>query len=141
MRRRNLLPWWIKLFIIFHCFAIIVNISAIAFYLKGLKPNLVAYGFNADNNYPYNLLVISCVLFTNFFVGMWLWFEKDSAIRFAIINSILGIGICIVSLIIDLLNGHFAYRLEIIFLLLFIYKLKNVQDEWSQLKINNYKND
>lgn len=137
MRRRELLPWWIKLFIAFLAFAIVSNIVAIGFYLKGMKPNLVVFGFNADNHYPYCLLFVSFIFFMNFISAVLLWFEKDNAIKFALINSILGIVLCIVSFVMDLLNGHFIFRFEIIALILFVYYMKKIENEWNSLKSRN----
>jgi hypothetical protein len=134
MRRRELLPWWIKLFIIFLGFAIVSNIIAIGFYLKGLKPHLVVFGFNADNNYPYVLLLVSAIFFMNFISAALLWFEKNDAIRFALANSFSGIILCIVSFIIDLVNGHFIFRFEIIPLIIFVYYIKKIESEWNDFK-------
>ncbi|UPT71633.1 MAG: hypothetical protein M0D53_04580 [Flavobacterium sp. JAD_PAG50586_2] len=134
MRRRELLPWWIKLFIIFLAFAIVSNLVAIGFYLKGLKPNLVVFGFNADNNYPYVLLLVSAIFFMNFISAVLLWFEKDNAIKFAIANSILGIVLCIVSFVMDIYNGNFNFRFEIIPLIIFVYYMKKINSEWKNLK-------
>lgn len=130
-RKRDFLPLWIKFFTIIFLFAGLLNLVMLISYLFGHTPDFEIYGFNGRINYPYSFFVVFLSFALNFIVAYNLWFEKRKAIYYAIINAIIGIAFCIVSFFIDLINHKVVFRIEILFLLLFIFQLKKIKEDWE----------
>jgi hypothetical protein len=93
-RRRQLLPWWIKVFIwIFLVFGSIVPIGLIAA-VFGYNFQIALYGL--ETNQPLSIIgLLLCVLFLlKGAVAYGLWTEKDWAVKLGIVDAIIGIAIC-----------------------------------------------
>ena len=132
--RRQLLPWWIKffcwLFMLFGVLAILCLISG----FFGVLPSLAFYGF--ETNQPLSLigLLIISIAVLKGFTAYSLWFEKDFAIKLGKIDAILGIVICVFSMFfIPLLleTNQITFRLEIIFLIIFLVQLNKIEQKWA----------
>ena len=135
-RRRKLLPWWIKVFTwLFLIFGGIVPIASIVG-LFGVKFQLSIYGF--ETNDPLSLTGISLLLLFVFkgIVAFGLWTEKNWAILLGQVDAVLGIAICLVSMVFIPLfyieNGfHLNFRLELVILIPYIIKLQKIKEEWA----------
>lgn len=136
-RRRDLLPWWIKFFCwLFMFFGFLAVICLLAGFTN-FKPALSFYGL--ETNEPFSVIGLSVI-----FIGMLkgfaafaLWFEKDYAIKLAKADAILGTIICIVITFASgsLLNQPgFNFRLEILFLIPYLIKINNIEDEWDSIR-------
>jgi len=130
-RRRDFLPIWIKFFTIFFLFGGLLSSVMLIVYLFGHKPDFEIYGFNGRTNYPYSFFVVFLSFALNFIVAYNLWFEKRKAIYYAIVNAKIGIAFCLISFFIDLVNDKIMFRIEILFLLLFIFHLKKIKENWE----------
>lgn len=134
-RRRDLLPWWIKLFS--WLFMIFGGLTIISFFLgfTNIKPALAFYGF--ETNEPFSLigiLIISIGVLKGI-TAFSLWFEKDYAMKLGKIDSYIGIGITMFAMIglpFILKNGEFTIRLELIFIVLFLLKLMKIEQKWKK---------
>lgn len=134
-RRRELLPWWIKVFI--WIFLIIGALVPLAFTLGilGYKFQLALYGF--DTNEPLSLtgLFLSAIFTLKGVAAFGLWFEKKWAINIGLIDSSLGILICLFLMFIyPLIDSSktffFPIKIEIFFLLPYFRKLYKIRTEW-----------
>lgn len=131
VKRREMLPWWIKLFSwVFMVLAVIACLTPIQL-LFGHVPNLSFYGFDSAKFFPYSLLVIYLIFILNGLIGYMLWFEKDKAIEWGKICAVFGIVACVISFLLTLLDGQFTFRLEIIALVLFYRELSNLEYNWG----------
>lgn len=135
LRRRQLLPWWIKVFCWFFMLFGVLAAICLLIGLFGFHPALSLYGF--ETNQPYSLagLMITGLGIFKGIVSYNLWFEKDMAIKMGKIDAILGIGLCLVSMIWSLVyagpNAKFSFRLELILLIPYLIKLIRITPEWD----------
>ncbi|NRA92464.1 MAG: hypothetical protein HRU26_07215 [Psychroserpens sp.] len=134
VKRRKLLPWWIKVFCwIFMLFGVMAVISLILGFTE-IKPALALYGF--ETNEPFSLIGL-LVIALGIFKGMTafaLWFEHDLGITFGRIDAIIGIVICTASMFIIPFIGegvNVTIRLELVLLIPFLMKLNKIRPEWE----------
>lgn len=133
-RRRKLLPWWIKVFCwIFMLFGVL-SVVCLVLGFTNIKPDLAFYGF--ETNEPFSLLgllVISIGILKGI-AAFSLWFEKDNAIKIGKIDAIVGIVLCVISmLILPFLqeSSNITLRLELALLIPFLIKLNRIQKNWE----------
>lgn len=99
-----------------------------------IKPDLAFYGF--ETNEPFSLLgllVISIVILKGI-AAFSLWFEKDNAIKIGKTDAIVGIVLCVISmLILPFLqeSSNITLRLELALLIPFLIKLNRIQKNWE----------
>ncbi|NMM47450.1 hypothetical protein [Marinigracilibium pacificum] len=134
LKRRKLLPWWIKMFC--WLFMIFGGLSIISLFLgfTGIKPDLSFYGFETNEPFSlFGLIVISLGLF-NGITAYLLWTGNDIAIKVAKINAITGLLACLASMfLIPFLQPgfHMKIRIEIMFLIPYLMKLNKIQSAWE----------
>ena len=133
--RWNLLPSWIKFFTwIFLILSIIGIILSFIFFLQ--------YGYFESNIYGLekikvkNISELALIInFLNFLVAYGYISQKDWAIKAGITNAIIGILICIFVIVVTAMSGHLNFRFEIIILLFYYSKLKDIKEQWSNIKM------
>lgn len=131
IRKRSLLPWWIKIFCWIFMVIGMLSLFVVFLVIANYEPELEIFGFNANENHPYNSILI---LFSFLFLGVTgylLWFEKRKAIIIGQINALWGIILCLISMGLGLVNGNFVFRIELFFLVLFFVKLSQIKPKWS----------
>lgn len=135
-RRRALLPWWIKMFCwIFMLFGIMAFVSLLLGFTN-IKPALAFYGF--ESNEPFSLdgmIVISVGIFKGI-TAFSLWFEKDFAIKFGKIDAMIGIVLCAIAMLVIPFLGdgfHLELRLELALLIPYLLKLTKIENEWESI--------
>lgn len=137
LRRRALLPVWIKIFIwIFLCMGLIaVLILAFGFFLNN-NARLSVYGLETTSIYsPIGLIILSILIFKGI-VSYGLWFEQEWGPKAAVIDAFLGIFICGITMLIlpFITNGHhFTMRFEFLFLIPYLTKMQKIQKTWIKL--------
>jgi len=137
-RRRKLLPWWIKVFCwIFMLFGFMAVVCLMLGFTD-IKPNLAFYGFETNEPFsPLGLLVVSIGVLKGF-TAFSLWFEKDYAIKLGKIDAIIGIVLCLISMIVlpFFQNGfNITFRLELALLIPFLIKLKRIENTWESTSL------
>ena len=131
VRRRLLLPWWIKIFIwIFFLFGLIVPFSII-FGVLGKSFQIALYGL--ETNHPFSitgLLLISLFVLKGI-VAYGLWFEKRWAIDWGIVDAILGVIICTYTFISSLFSTNsFQFSFELLLLIPYLIYLLRIKPKW-----------
>lgn len=134
-KRKDLLPWWIKIFSwIFLIFGV-VGIISLVFEILGYKFQLSIYGL--DTREPTSLIGISITIIFLFkgITAYGLLVQKKWAIIFGIVDAISGIVIC-TSLIIHSFinpgsNQNFGFRLEILLLIPYLLKMIKIKSLWE----------
>lgn len=135
-RRRKLLPWWIQLFCwLFMLFGVLALVCLILGFTN-IKPDLAFYGF--ETNEPFSLigLMVISIGFLKGITAFALWFEKDFAIKIGKVDAIIGILLCIASMLIlpFVQDGSIiTIRLELALLIPYLIKLNKVQNEWESI--------
>lgn len=141
-RRRDLLPLWIKFFVwLFLIFSLIVPFS-LALGAIGVTLELALYGL--ETIYPFSIigLFIIFLFALKGVVGFGLWTEKKWAVRFAIVDGIIGIITCLcIMFVLPRITDLFvygiyfeyskSYRLELLFLIAYLWKMVKIKKEWE----------
>jgi len=141
VRRRKLLPWWIKTFCwIFMITGSLVGISFIIG-IFGLTVDLSLYGLKT--NQPFSLIGTTILVLFSLkgFAAYGLWYEKDWAIIVAKIDAAIGIAICFLLTFITpgqtenngmFIKYTFSLRAELILLIPYLIKISVIKDAWKQ---------
>lgn len=134
--RKDLLPWWIKVFIwIFLIFGAIAPLGLILGIL-GYKFQMSLYGF--ETNEAISLIGISMILIFLFkgFTAYSLLKEKNWAINLGIMDAIIGIALCSFAMLYPLFNPDagvsFTFRLELVLLIPYLLKLLKIKRDWEK---------
>jgi hypothetical protein len=135
-RRRKMLPWWIKIFCwIFMLFGLLSFVCLILGFTN-IKPALAFYGFETNEPFSLNGLLVISVGLLKGVAAFALWFEKDYAIKIGKIDAIIGIALCIISMVVlpFIQDGfNLIIRLELALLIPFLIKLNKIQKEWESI--------
>ena len=132
VRRRSLLPVWIKIFTwIFLIFGVAAPF-ALMFGLLGIHFQLSLYGL--ETNDPISLIglfLIGIFLYKGI-TAFGLWMEKSWAIIAGQIDAVLGIVVCIFVMFINPFLNSFKIniRLELLLLIPFLIKLGKIKKDW-----------
>jgi hypothetical protein len=132
-RRRKLLPWWVTCFLwIFIAFLVMIPV-AIVFGLLHRIFLISLLGFSTND--PFSIIGLCLMLLFTFkgIVAFGLWTEKKWAVGVAKIDALLSIVICCVAMILSIVgpNHGFNLRLELIAIIPYYIKMKNIQYTWE----------
>jgi hypothetical protein len=132
-KRILLLPWWIKIFMwIFLIIGVILPV-VIILGLLGFKIHLALYGF--ETNQPLSLigfcLIIIFIIKSATSFGMIK--GKKWAVKAGIIDSIVGIAICLCLMAYSMigLQDKFSLRIELVLLIPYLRSLIKIRSEWE----------
>lgn len=134
IKRRSLLPWWIRFFCwVFMIFGIFAP-AGLIFGLLRWSFNLSIYGL--ESNQPLSVIGLSIILLFTFkaFTAFGLWSEKEWAVRVGQIDAVIGIVLCIFVMFVNpfLSSGaNFTFRLELALLIPFLIKLTKIKEAWE----------
>ncbi|AZA55098.1 hypothetical protein [Chryseobacterium sp. G0201] len=136
VRRRSLLPVWIKIFTWFFLIggAIAVLILICGSFLTNISLSL--YGIQTQHPYTLTGFLISILFIFKGIVAYGLWFEQQWAPKAAIIDAIVGIIICGIMMFIipfTVSNISFTLRLELIPLYFYLIKMQKIKKSWENL--------
>ena len=135
-RRKDLLPWWIKIFSwIFLIFGAIAPLGLL-FGILGNTFEISLYGFETKE--PISIIGISMILIFLFkgFTAYSLLQEKNWAIILGITDAVVGIILCsfimIYPLIISDAGMSLTFRLELLLLIPYLLKLLKIKPDWEK---------
>lgn len=138
IRRRSIIPTWIKIFI--WIFMVLGAIATLGFILGifGFTFTVSLYGYETQRALSPLGVFLTLLFVYKGFVAYSLWFEEDWAITAGLVDAIIGIAICIMSMMgISLISEYRApinIRLEIIFLIPYLVKLTKLKGRWHELR-------
>jgi len=134
IRRRKLLPVWIKIFTwIFLLMGLMVPVC-ITLGILGYNARLTMYGLETDE--PFSWIGIAVMLIMGFkaLTAYGLWFEEDWAMNFAFIDAIVGIVICGIVMMLPILlheqGFNFNLRLDLVVLIPYLIKVAALRKVW-----------
>ncbi|MBV8327655.1 hypothetical protein [Chryseobacterium sp.] len=136
VRRRSLLPLWIKIFL---WFFLIGGTAGVILLLTGFlitNSSLSLYGIRADHPYSAAGLFICFLFIFKGIVSYGLWFEQKWGPKVGIIDAVSGILICIFMMIIapfTFPSVSFNIRLELVPLLFYLMKMIEIRKTWENL--------
>lgn len=131
-RRRKLLPWWVLAFTW-------LFIATSAIIPVGIVIGLLGYDFSLSllglsTTHPFTLVgaVVMLVFLLKGITGLGLWTEKTRAVRLAKFDAITSIVICLGVMAYALFeNKSFSFRLELIVLFFYYFKMTKIQYDWE----------
>lgn len=132
-RRRDILPWWIKIFIwIFLIFGAIAPLGIILG-IAGFQFQSTLYGLQTNEPLSFIGISIFTLMFFKGIVAFALWNEFDWAVLTAIIDAIIGILICLLVMIIPSLSLQTAsgFRIEVLILVPYLVYLFRIKKTWQ----------
>jgi hypothetical protein len=135
-RKRDLLPLWIKIFL--WLFLVMASFMPVVIFLVILKfpTSLYLYGFESNSAFSVVGFIITCLITYKGIIAFGLWNEKKWAVTNAIIDGILGIIACVLAMILPLFlydGVHFTFRLELIGLFPYLFKMREIRNEWNDV--------
>jgi len=134
IRRRALLPWWIKTFAWF--FMIFGGLAFVCLVLGlfGMRMQLAFYGLETWEPLSATGLAVIAIALLKGAAAYGLWTEKEWAITVGQIDAVLGIAMCIFVMIYPYVDGvdgsRFNLRLELALLIPFLIKLRAIKGQW-----------
>ena len=137
VRRRELLPWWIKAFVwIFMIVGVIVPIGLVIG-LLGYSFSISLYGFESTEPISLTGIFLIVLYLIKAVTAFGLWTEKIWAVDLGIIDAIIGLVVCgavmLVLPLIDISEGFvLKLRLEPILLILYLLKLQKIKPLWKE---------
>ena len=131
--RKHLLPRWIKVFVWIFLFLGAAAPIVLIFSIVGANFKLALYGFETDQ--PLSLIGITllAVFLIKGITSFGLLAEKDWAIKFGIADAILGLVLCVFSMIYSLITtkANTSFRLEILLLIPYLLKFTKIRSDWE----------
>lgn len=132
LRRRDLLPWWIKTFT--WIFIITGGIAVLSFVaaLFGVSFQMAFYGLETSDPQSLTGIFLIAVFLLKGFTAFGLWTEKDWAVIVGLIDASIGIAICfaVMFFIVDR-EGGFSFRAELLLLIPFLLKQVSIREAWK----------
>lgn len=137
IRRRDLLPVWIKVFTWLFLIMSLVIPVALAFGILKLPFNLELYGLVSTDPFSLIGLVILGLIAFKGVIAYGLLGSKPWAVRFAKADAMFGIGFCAAMMIVSLIKYSqgvmgFSFRLELLILIPYLLVMMKIEEDWSQ---------
>ncbi len=133
IRRKKLIPLWIKIFTwIFLVFGVLIPFRLL-FGILGSNFEMSLYGLETSEPFSVTGITVFVLFLLKGIVSFGLLKEKDWAINLALVDAITGIVVCIFLMIYPSIegNGGFNFRLELIFLVPYLLKMREIKPAWD----------
>lgn len=134
--RRKIQPWWMKTFSwIFMIFGVLIPVEFVAAFAFNFNGKLALYGIETMEPLSVVGLILCALFLLKAAVGYGLWFEKGWAIMLGLIDLAIGFVACVCVMFIFPMTGflgaeNMTFRLEILFVGLFLWGLLKVRRRW-----------
>lgn len=135
IRRRSLLPIWIKIFTWLFMILGLISIPLFIFGLTGSGFYIELYGLKSSVPTSVVGLFLESIFLFKCIVSICLWFEEKKGIRLGIVDAVFGILVCLLCMFdfpsIIGIQAQRNFRPEIIFLIAYLIKLIRVRARWE----------
>lgn len=135
-RRRTLLTWWLKVFSYLFLFMAIIAVALYPLmFMLGVNYQVSLYGLESTDRTSFITLAVVMLFAIKGAASFGLLFEKDWAIEVGLIDAILGIIVCLfvgVYAMFSMGGIITSFRLELIFLVVYLLKLLKIQAVWKK---------
>jgi hypothetical protein len=135
-RRWILVPVWFKVIIYFYLLVGILIVLALVLRVFGILNSISIYGISANDQFSLIGFLVTLIFILKSFVGLFFITGHDLAPNIAIIDTIIGIVLCVgTGFVFPLLNNsgtvEFILRIELIFMVPLLIFLKKLKKKWS----------
>jgi hypothetical protein len=127
VRRRKLLPVWIRIFVWIFMILGGLAIPVLIIGLTGTNVNLSLYGLETNEVTSAEGLLLLFLFLSKGILAALLWFERGPAVVLAIIDAALGILICTWVMF---AAPAFAFRLELVALIPYLILMIRISKKW-----------
>ncbi len=127
--RKDLLPVWIKIFSWLFALSGLMTIPVVIIGLLGYQVDLAIYGFRATNIISSVGLGIVAIFFLKGLVSLGLLRKTDWGVDLALIDSFVGVIICIGSML--FYPQILGFRLEVLLLVPYGIKMIRIRNAWK----------
>jgi hypothetical protein len=134
VRRRDLLPWWVKVICWLYILLGIAIFIDLPIYFFSKTISLSIYAIQSSTVLSSQFIFITAIFILKGITGFGLWFEKDWGVKVAVIDSIIGIVICCGIIIYSVFTTMINFRLELIILVPFLLKCQKIQPFWEDFQ-------
>lgn len=140
-RRRSLLPWWVKFFLwVFMVFGVIAPLTLIITAITGTTFRISLYGLETFQPISIIGILLAVIYALKAVVAFGLWTEKDWAPRAAMVDAIIGIVVCTITMLVlpfvDQSGGfEMKFRVELIVLIFYFNKMRNIESQWMESRV------
>ena len=134
VRRRKLLPLWIKIFVWLFMLTGVFTPVIVAIGLTGGQASLALFGLETNEPLSFIGLFISFMFLFKGIAAFGLWTEKVWAISVAKVDAIVSIAICTaVKLLLPAFNAdyNFVVPIELALLIPYFLKLRKIETSWA----------
>jgi len=135
VKRKQLLPWWIKLFMWIFLLAGVSVPFGIIFGIFGYRFSMALYGLATNEFLSVVGITIASIFLLKGIVSYGLLMEKDWAIKLGILDASLGILICMLVMVYSLLKfrgGYISFRIELLLLIPYLIRLFKIKPAWEK---------
>lgn len=136
-RRRDLLPIWIKYFCwIFFLRSIGIVVQYLLYLFIDYPISESIFGIKGSEAFDWLSILVFCTIILNAVAAYMLWFEKDHAMIFAKTMASIGFFICVFRIFnLENFDSRLApsIRIEIILLLIYMWRLHKISDQWKNM--------
>jgi len=138
VKRRQLLPIWMKVFCWFFLFTgVVAPLAVLVGILFNVQASMALYGLETTAPLSVAGLLISALFLLKGVVAYGLWWEKDWAITWGLADAIAGIAVCGFIMIVlpfmeGISRGGVSLRLELVALIPYLIKLRNIKPLWER---------
>lgn len=136
-RRRELIPIWIKPFILLFLALGVLAIYGIGKNIIGIDSSSTIYGLESFTIFSILGVLLKGIILFKAITSYGLWMEKDWAITFGIIDAVFGIIVCVVVMVVlpfvdfkDSIN-ELNIRFEIFLLIPYLVTLIKIKKKWE----------
>ena len=117
----------------------VIGVISLPFAAFGMTFNLSFYGIETNEPLSFTGLLVISLFIIKGFTAYSLWFEKDWAITLGYIDAVIGMVICLIVMWVApyFMEGFESeFKVELIFLLAFVFLLKKKQSQWVNSHID-----
>lgn len=137
IKRRNLIPIWMKPFIFLFLLFGITGLYGIWQNIMGNESESTIYGLEAFTVFSALGVFLKCIMFFKAVTAFGLWMGKDWAIKLGIIDAVVGLIVCVAVMVIlpftELVDGihRVNFRFEVLLLIPYLIQLLRMRKAWD----------
>ena len=134
IRRRSLLPWWMRVFTWLFLLGGPVALLGIVLGLLGMQFQMAIYGLQSTDPLSLTGLFIVAIFLIKGITAFGLWWEKEWAITAGQVDALSGIAVCTVIMILPFIGNHpgfkMTFKVELLLLVPYLAKLSKIKEKW-----------
>lgn len=137
VKRKSLLPWWIKVFMWFFMITAVITLVGCVMASFGYNYEMSLYGLTTYDAFSLVGILITLLFTFKGVAAFGLFRETDWAIKIAMIDALVGIAVCVLMMVLPFIKPElgikFTFRLELALLFPYFIRLKKIKPVWENV--------